>query len=81
MAFAKTFGVSCGILCPTPGRIWCFLNPVNLDSLGLITLIVLSFLVGEGAIVIKHSNNSLTPNLFNADPKNTGCSLPSKYSS
>ena len=34
--------------------------------------------LGEGAISIKQSSNSLTPKLLSAEPKKTGCCFPSK---
>jgi hypothetical protein len=48
--------------------------------LGLTNRESLSLGLGVGAISIKQSNNSLTPKLFKAEPKNTGCNFPSKYS-
>ena len=44
-------------------------------SEGLIILSSLILSVGAGAIEMKQFNNSLTPKLFKADPKNTGCCL------
>ena len=56
-------------------------NPVKLFSSGLIFRSSASIGRGEGAISTKQSNNSLTPNVLSAEPKNTGATLPFKYSS
>ena len=51
-------------------------NPENSFSSGFTSLVSLDFGCGFGAILTKQSNNSLTPKLFKADPKNTGCNPP-----
>ena len=53
-------------------------KPDILASFGLTNLVSESFGLGDGAIAIKQSKSSLTPKLFNAEPKKTGCSFPSK---
>ena len=60
----------------------CILNtkPLNFSSSGLTNLESDSFGLGVGAISTKQSKSSLTPKLFKAEPKKTGCKFPAKYS-
>lgn len=55
------------------------INPVNFGSVGCIILLSVFLDLGIGEILINVSNNSLTPKLFTAEPKNTGATFPSKY--
>ena len=61
-------------------RLACILktNPENLSSSGLMNLKSVSLPLGEGEISQNVSNNSLTPKLFTAEPKNTGATSPFK---
>ena len=62
-------------------KLACILNtkPVIFFSSGFTTLTSVALESGVGAKVMKASNNSLTPKLFTALPKNTGDSSPAKY--
>ena len=56
-------------------------KPVIFSSLESTRRISACLGCGCGAISTKQSNNSLTPKLFKAEPKNTGCNSPFKYES
>ena len=56
-------------------------KPVNFFSSGFTSRVSDVFGLGSGAISTKQSSNSRTPKLFNAEPKNTGCNSPLRYSS
>ena len=56
-------------------------NPEKPSSSGFISLSSATVGLGDGAILTKQSSNSLTPKVLRAEAKNTGATLPSRYSS
>ena len=58
----------------------CILNmkPENVCVSGVTIPSVVGRDLGGGAISIKQSSNSLTPKLFNAEPKKAGVTFPDK---
>ena len=56
-------------------------KPAIFCSSGFTKRVSDSFGLGAGAISTKQSSNSLTPKLFKAEPKKTGCKFPARYCS